>query len=71
MVVSEKHPGARKGLQFEARRTLLYVEPQIVSPDAADGHFSETTCGSSSVVESQPSKLVVAGSNPVSRSRPL
>ena len=31
--------------------------------------FRQGSCGSNSVVESQPSKLLVAGSIPVSRSR--
>ena len=68
-VVSQKCPGARKDFKFEVRRTVWYVEAQIFTPDAADGRFSGKTCGSSSVVEFQPSKLAVAGSNPVSRSR--
>ena len=39
-VYAQKCPGARKDLIFELRRTVLYVEAQILSPDAADGRFS-------------------------------
>ena len=34
-VYAQKCPVARKDSEFEARRTVLYVEPQILSPDAA------------------------------------
>ena len=37
---AQKCPGARKEKKFELRRTVLYVEAQIFSPDAADGRFS-------------------------------
>ena len=42
---AQKCPGARKDLKFELRRTVLYVEAQILIPDAADGHFSASTRG--------------------------
>ena len=41
--------------------TVVQIHPPAPFPDAR--------CGSNSGVESQPSKLLVAGSNPVSRSR--
>ena len=40
---SQKCTDARKDLRFELRRTVLYVEAQILSPDAADGRFSSST----------------------------
>jgi len=39
-VYAQKCPGARKDLRIELRRTVLYVEAQFSSPDAADGYFS-------------------------------
>jgi len=43
VVNAQKCPGARKDIIFEARRTVLYVESQILCPDAADGRFSALT----------------------------
>ena len=40
-----------------------------VAPHLRQGHVVPLSGGNSSVVERQPSKLGVAGSNPVSRSR--
>ena len=37
---TQKGPDARKDIRFELRRTVLYVEAQILCPDAADGPFS-------------------------------
>jgi len=42
-VDAQKCPVARKDLGFEPRRTIMYVEAQILSPDAANGHFSAST----------------------------
>jgi hypothetical protein len=45
---------------------MSHLEP--VSPANACKRLIQKTSGSNSVVESQPSKLLVAGSIPVSRS---
>ena len=39
-VYAQKCSGARKDIEFELRRTVSYVEAQILIPDAADGRFS-------------------------------
>ena len=51
----------------EARAILAL--PAEIAPRSRKAHVVQLTGGNSSAVERQPSKLGVAGSNPVSRSR--
>ena len=65
--------GLRKTRLREARAVLslrvLSLRKVPVAPHLRQGHVVPLSGGNSSVVERQPSKLGVAGSNPVSRSR--
>ena len=74
--------GLRKARRREAReavrrvasrrreaRAVLSLRKVHVAPHLRQGHVVPLAGGNSSVVERQPSKLGVAGSNPVSRSR--
>ena len=65
--------GLRKTRLREARAVLslrvLSLRKVHVAPHLRQGHVVPLSGGNSSVVERQPSKLGVAGSNPVSRSR--
>ena len=60
-------------LGFFAARTVLHWKAEKIRERYANeiGRRRSRLGGSNSVVESQPSKLLVAGSIPVSRSRGL
>ena len=69
--------GLRKAQLREARAVLrlkVHTAPRFgkvrLAPRFGMAHVVQLTGGNSSAVERQPSKLGVAGSNPVSRSRP-
>ena len=65
---SGRYPSGQRG---QTVNLLAYAFGGSNPPlPTTDGHGSRhETCGNSSAVERQPSKLGVAGSNPVSRSR--
>ena len=53
---TQKCSVARKDLGFELRRTIMYVEAQILSPDAANGRFSVLPAGVVELVDTRDLK---------------